>query len=180
MYRVIVLEAENNSSDFVVSSIDWKAIGFDVVAVFSDKEEAVKYLQCLPTGRLIKTKRGSISDKTGQKDNNSAVLAQRVMSYVDKHIWERISLEDVSNQLHISNSQLIREFKKETGYTFLKYVTKKKMDKAAECLEKENLKVREVSERLGYCSTRHFSALFFKQFGCHPSEYFGILSNKLK
>ena len=52
------------------------------------------------------------------------------------------------------------------------------MEKAAEYFAKENLKVREVSERLGYHSTRHFSTLFYKQFGCYPSEYYDTLENR--
>lgn len=113
----------------------------------------------------------------GQKKefNSASVLVQQMKDYIERHILESISLESVSKQMHISTSHLIRIFKRETGHTYLEYVTKKKMEKAAEYFEKENLKVYEVSELLGYRSKRHFSTLFFKQFGCYPSEYFDSL-----
>lgn len=115
------------------------------------------------------------SDGEKQACGSSAALALQVTDYIDQHLLDGISLETVSKQMHISASHLIRILKKETGYTYLQYATKKKMEKAAEFLEKENLKVYEVSERLGYNSTRYFSTLFFRQFGCYPSEYFETL-----
>ena len=148
-----------------------------------DPEELVHSLEIL-RDKLDTEKKHSdsrqiqASRKLHNEYRGSAELAQRVIAYVDKHILDDISLEEVSKHLHISTSHLIRVFKKETGYTFLKYVTKKRMEKAAEYFAKENLKVREVSERLGYHSTRHFSTLFYKQFGCYPSEYYDTLENR--
>ena len=117
-------------------------------------------------------------DKSGKQNevrDSSGAPARQIIAYIDQHLLDGISLETVSKQMHISASHLIRILKKEAGYTYLQYATKKKMEKAAEFLEKENLKVYEVSERLGYNSTRYFSTLFFRQFGCYPSEYFGTL-----
>ncbi len=111
------------------------------------------------------------SVKHKEVSRGSAVLAQQITAYIDLHLLEGISLQSVSIQMRISDAHLIRVLKKETGYTYLQYVTKRKMEKAAEFLENENLKVYEVSERLGYNSTRYFSTLFFRQFGCYPSEY---------
>lgn len=256
MHRLVVLEADSSMRNCVLQSIDWAAIGFDIVASFSNGEEAIEYFKCMPvdvvllaaelphitgmevaafihqnlpdccvvmTGMhrdydLVKQAmqigvcdyilkpinldelRGSLekvrdnlnisrqrtadiltksSKKYSQSmlHSQSMLLAQHVMSYVDQHILEDVGLEMVSKQLHVSTSHLIRTFKKETGHTYLEYVTKKKMDKAAEYLEKEHLKVYEVSEKLGYRSTRYFSALFFRRFGCYPSAYVDMLTN---
>ena len=122
-------------------------------------------------------------DNAGKQEeacDGSAALVRQITAYIDLHLLDGISLETVSEQMHISASHLIRILKKETGYTYLQYATKKKMEKAAELLEKENLKVYEVSERLGYNSTRYFSTLFFRQFGCYPSEYFERTGKALK
>lgn len=167
-YRLMKQAMQCGACDFILKPVD--------------PEELVRSLEIL-RDKLDTEKKHSdslqiqASRKLHNEYRGSAELAQRVMAYVDEHILENVNLDDVSKHMHISSSHLIRVFKKETGYTFLKYVTKRKMEKAAEYFAKENLKVREVSERLGYHSTRHFSTLFFKQFGCYPSEYYDTLEN---
>ena len=132
----------------------------------------------LLTTRYNRTNRKQTSEKQQTEQASAAEMVRQASSYIDRNLLEGISLAAVSEHLHISTSHLIRIFKKETGHTYLEYVTKKKMEKAAAFLTKENLKVYEVSEKLGYRSTRYFSTLFSKQFGCYPSEYAKTLTER--
>ena len=106
---------------------------------------------------------------SAQFDKNS--LVNRMMEYVDLHIYDDINLEDVANELFISSSQLNRILKKQIGETFLQLVTKRKMEKAAELLHDPQYKVYQVGERLGYKTPRHFSKLFQNFSGYYPNQY---------
>lgn len=103
-----------------------------------------------------------------QKKEN---LIERFKAYVQDHICEDISLEDAANELYISNTHLSRIIKKEMGETFLQYVTRKKMEKAVELLNNPVCRIYQVSEVLGYKTTRYFSKLFYNYSGYTPTQY---------
>lgn len=102
---------------------------------------------------------------------DSSALVNRAKKYVRDHIFEDVLLDDIANEVFFSVSHLRRVFKKETGETFLQYVIRKKMEKAAELLHNPKYKVYQISDMLGYKSTRYFSKLFYSNIGYYPAEY---------
>ena len=59
---------------------------------------------------------------------------------------------------------------------FSEYVNQMKINKAKELLIKENHKVYEVSDKLGFESAFYFSKVFKKITGYSPKEYIKIMS----
>lgn len=107
-----------------------------------------------------------------QKSNEDTdCLISRVQAYIQQHITEEISLETAAGQLYLSSSYLSRLFKKQTGESFVQYVTRKKIEKAIELLHDSQYKTYQVGEYLGYKTPRYFARLFRQQTGMNPSEY---------
>ena len=107
-----------------------------------------------------------------QKSNEDTdCLISRVQAYIQQHITEEISLETAAGQLYLSSSYLSRLFKKQTGESFVQYVTRKKIEKAIELLHDSRYKTYQVGEYLGYKTPRYFARLFRQQTGMNPSEY---------
>lgn len=97
-------------------------------------------------------------------------LLNRIVEYVNCHIYEDLCLEDVANEFFVSVRHMRRIFKDQTGETFLQYVTARKMEKARDLLQNSGYKVYQVGERLGYRTPRHFAKLFYNHFGYYPSQ----------
>lgn len=115
---------------------------------------------------------GRMKDREGRKEQfDSGALVNHVKQYVRAHIFEDIVLDEIAEEVFFSVSHLRRVFKKETGENFLQYVTRKKMEKAVELLHDSKYKVYQISEMLGYKSSRYFSKLFCSNIGCFPGEY---------
>ena len=115
---------------------------------------------------------GRMKDIAKSKEQlDGGALVNRVKKYVRDHIFEDIVLDDIANEVFFSVSHLRRVFKKETGETFLQYVVRKKMETAAELLHDPKHKVYQISEMLGYKSTRYFSKLFNSIIGYYPGDY---------
>lgn len=104
---------------------------------------------------------------------DSGSMVAKARNYIKDNIYKDISQEETANYLYICPSYLSRMFKKQTGESFLQYVTRVKMEKAIELLKDPKYKTYQVSEMLGYKTPRYFSRLFRNQTGMNPSEYRG-------
>lgn len=91
--------------------------------------------------------------------------------YVSLHLNRRISLEEVAEHLHLNASYFSRLFKKETGITFIEYVTRMKMERAKELLDQTLHSVGEICEQLGYDNQSYFIKTFKAHAGVTPMEY---------
>ncbi|MBC7959455.1 MAG: response regulator [Vallitaleaceae bacterium] len=106
-------------------------------------------------------------------DNNDEVnlLVKKAKAHILESYLQGITLEQIADILYISPSYLSRIFKKDTGENFIEFITRLKMEKAAELLVQENYKVYEVCEILGYKSIKYFTSVFKAHFNLTPSSY---------
>ncbi|MDP4097384.1 helix-turn-helix domain-containing protein [Paenibacillus sp. P96] len=93
--------------------------------------------------------------------------------YVALNIGRRISLDEVAEHLHLNASYFSRLFKKETGVTFIEYVTRMKVERAKELLDHTTHTVGEICELLGYDNQSYFIKTFKAHTGSTPAEYRG-------
>ena len=82
-----------------------------------------------------------------------------------------ISLDVVCSILSVSNSYFSSVFKKETGKSFISYLTDYRMDIAEELILSGETKSYKVAEKVGYLDANYFSYVFKKRFGVSPSKY---------
>ena len=64
-------------------------------------------------------------------------------------------------------------FKKETGKTFINYLTDYRMEQAVDLLLTKDEKTYIIAEKVGYSDPNYFSYVFKKQFGMSPTKYRG-------
>lgn len=62
-------------------------------------------------------------------------------------------------------------FKKETGEGFAKYLTRVRMERAKELLQRTNLPVAEICVQVGYSDVKHFTQNFKKETNLNPGQY---------
>jgi two-component system response regulator YesN len=62
-------------------------------------------------------------------------------------------------------------FSKCAGESFIKYLTKYRMEKAKTLLRESNEKIYEISDHVGYADYRVFSKNFREYAGVSPAEY---------
>ncbi len=82
-----------------------------------------------------------------------------------------LSLKMVSEFVELSESHFSTTFTREVGETFTDYLTRLRLEKAKELIADTNLKLYEISERVGYINAEHFSRIFKKVVGCSPKDY---------
>lgn len=106
------------------------------------------------------------ADKT--KSAHGTIL--ELLTYIEAHYNEDIGLNELADKVKMSTAYLSVLFKSEVGMSYVKYLTKLRIDKAKSLL-KEGYKVYEVSEMVGYNNYRYFSDIFKKYTGQTPNTY---------
>jgi AraC-like DNA-binding protein len=107
------------------------------------------------------------------KCRNSALSkpVQECCDYIDLHMEESFTLGDMAEKLRYSEVYLCRKFKEETGKTFRDYVRSRKLERARDMMADNSLPIKEISERLGFCSLSYFGKSFKDAYGMSPSEW---------
>ncbi|WP_440394201.1 helix-turn-helix domain-containing protein [Paenibacillus sp. SAF-054] len=98
-------------------------------------------------------------------------LAQEVIAMIEQDCGSSISLTMIAERLGLNPSYLSRSFKEKTGQTFLAYLTTVRIEKSKEMLVNSDLKVKDISERVGYVKVNYFIKLFKECTGTTPGEF---------
>ena len=106
------------------------------------------------------------------RDSSTQSLIRKAKEYVHSHYQdEGLSLDDICETLGISNSYFSSVFKKDTGNSFIGYLTEYRMEKAARMLVETTEKSYMVAKSVGYTDANYFSYVFKRQYGVSPSKY---------
>ncbi|MCM3699771.1 helix-turn-helix domain-containing protein [Paenibacillus macerans] len=98
-------------------------------------------------------------------------IIAEIKEYVSQHYNDPITLAELASRFFISPYYLSQLFKQKTGDTYINFLAQVRIGKAKELLERTDLKVYEICERVGYSDTQYFARLFEKLTGLKPSEY---------
>jgi|GEM_PF-400177 len=82
-----------------------------------------------------------------------------------------LSLKSIAKHINMSACYFSVIFKKETGITYINYLTGIRVDKAKALLLNSNMKVYEIAYEVGYDNPTYFSTLFKKITGISPFDY---------
>lgn len=95
---------------------------------------------------------------------------RKVMSYVEEHYKENISLQDVSDLLGIGKEYFCRFFKKNMGISFLQYLNEVRLSHIYQGLMDTELPIAELMEENGFSNQKLFNRSFKALYGCTPSS----------
>lgn len=110
-----------------------------------------------------------VSDAIAQ--NRIVTKFRGVLSYMEEHFREDITLNDISVIAGFSVSYTSKYFRKLTGYGFLEYLNMLRISYAAEQLHKEELRIIDIAYDCGFNNIRSFNRTFLKYTGWTPSDY---------
>lgn len=105
----------------------------------------------------------------GKKQGGVGQLCSQAMRMIEQsYMDEGLSLQSVSEQLHVSPNYLSANMKKYAGDTFINLLIKKRMEAALSLIREENVKIAEAARLCGYSDQHYFSFCFKKYYGVSP------------
>ena len=93
------------------------------------------------------------------------------LKIITEQYAERINIRKVADSIGVSESYLSRKFKEETGNTFVEFLSKFRVQKAAVLLRRGGMRINEISEMVGFEEYKRFSEVFKKYTGMSCSEF---------
>jgi len=97
---------------------------------------------------------------------------QRVFDTIETYITdEDFSVENLSSEVGLSSSQLLRKIKALTDYSPNELINVMRLKRAASLIIKKHGTIAEICYDVGFSNPNYFTKCFRKQFGCPPSEY---------
>ena len=95
---------------------------------------------------------------------------REVLSYVEAHFSESISLQDASGLLGFGNEYFCRFFKKNMGISFLQYVNQVRAAHVYQDLIHTEEPIATLMEKNGFTNQKLFNQVFITLYGCPPSQ----------
>ena len=96
---------------------------------------------------------------------------RRVLKYIDEHLHETLSLNEVAEAAFLSPNYLSQVLKKQTGLAYVEWLTVRRMERAQHLLAHSRDRVYAVANAVGFADEAYFTRRFRQRFGVSPSQY---------
>ena len=143
----------------------------------SRTEDIYAYLLQMDTAEELRQWLREISDRAlailrEQRDNKTRSFVSHALDFVRDHYSDAdLDLDMVCSNLGVSAAYFSTVFKKETGSTFINYLTDYRMKEAIRLIDEEDEKTYIIAEKVGYTDPNYFSYVFKKKYGMSPTKY---------
>jgi transcriptional regulator GlxA family with amidase domain len=106
----------------------------------------------------------------GQKEHIDEPV-KKAQEFIETNFQDRITVDQLADQLALGRRNLERRFKKATANTVTEYIQRVKIEAAKKSLETTRENVNEVMYKVGYSDTKAFRTTFKKITGLSPAQY---------
>lgn len=152
-------DGEANMAEIFSSYSD----GYRSIYRFTNVEQIVEWMIIFRDGlcEVLKSKRKTYK----------AHVITNVQKYIQKHVTEKLTLNEVAGVFGLSPNYLSILFKKNCQLGFSEYIAQSKVNKAKNLLLEQDMKIYEVADQLGFESAFYFSKVFKKVTGFSPRDF---------
>ncbi len=106
-----------------------------------------------------------------EEDDFKTRMLMRARDYMEAHLSEKISIEQVASHLGVSYSWFRKVFKEQTGESPICYLQQMRIRKAKYLLSSSDASIKSVALECGFAAADYFCNSFRKETGLTPLEF---------
>ncbi|MCD7842712.1 MAG: AraC family transcriptional regulator, partial [Lachnospiraceae bacterium] len=116
---------------------------------------------------------GMVHEKTDNRSDEfrNRQKLEKAIRYIRENYSSDLNMAVVSNHVSMNYSLFSQEFKQYTGENFVSFLRNIRMEEAKRLLAQTQLRVVEISQKVGYENEKHFMKTFKSVYGVSPSEF---------
>jgi AraC family transcriptional regulator len=96
---------------------------------------------------------------------------RRVTEHVEQNLDKPLPLTELAAVVYMSRFHFARLFRRRTGDSPHRFVIRQRIARAREFLARSELTIAEISRRVGFRTSSHFTTMFRRVSGVTPSGY---------
>lgn len=104
-------------------------------------------------------------------DAKNEMRVKSILFYIHEHFSENITIDQLAQQVNISQTECFRCFKHFVQKSPMVYINEYRLSQAAKLLRETTNNITNISLSCGFCNTSYFGKLFRQQYGLSPSQY---------
>lgn len=105
---------------------------------------------------------------------------QQAVTYIKENYDKDLNMAVVSNHISMNYSLFSYVFKQYTGSNFVNFLKEIRIEEAKRLLEETDMKIIDISGKVGYENEKHFMKTFKAACGVSPTEYRKNMQFKIK
>ncbi|CAI6083676.1 helix-turn-helix transcriptional regulator [Cohnella sp. JJ-181] len=113
--------------------------------------------------------RAALSRNGGTAEDAERIML--IMRYVETHLGDELTLDGLADFLHLHPNYLVKYFNQRFGMPPIRYVNRKRMERARLLLRTTDSSIKEIAAAVGYPDTNHFAKAFRRETSASPSAY---------
>lgn len=148
--------------------------GKELEEILGDTKDPTGYASSVDSAReyIQKLLNTILEYRNKLSDQKYIEIIDKAKEYIQNNYQnEDMSLQSVALEVNVSSNHFSAIFRKETGETFIDYLTEVRMEKARTLLVCTAMKTSEIGFQVGYRDPHYFSYIFKKTQGMSPKEY---------
>jgi AraC-like DNA-binding protein len=99
-----------------------------------------------------------------------ALLIHEIVAYLEAHMAEQLTVDDVAAQFLLSRRHFTRLFRERTGFSMIEFLNGKRLERAQLLLQDPRTSVMDAALLVGFETPSYFARLYRARYGYPPSQ----------
>lgn len=112
-----------------------------------------------------------LKDKKKPFCTDDTKLTRKILEYIDSNYMHPLTIKSIAEHFFISPSYMSHLLKREVGYSPIDYLIRRRIGESQQLLQYTNLKIGDISKKVGYANLNNFSYLFKKHINVSPEKF---------
>ena len=135
-----------------------------------EKIKVRSHKEIVAAAEILKTIANYIAVKKLVSKNADSLLYS-VYEYIDAHVYQRITADEIAKALYVCRTTLFDKIRKELPEGLNELINRRKIEASKYFLTSTNLSLKDIAEKLAFSDSNYYSKVFKKFEGITPKSY---------